>query len=503
MRFRMIPSPEKRGDGNKHLNRQAEPMEAFWKLAAVCLKMLFRKSTRKRFVCLVLAFLFMMGLNTFFFLDRTHDVEMEKKRLLNEKAFKAFFVRARTRPDCHRLLHRYGARVEKAGGRVVDLAFIYQNNLFVHFGPLPEGRGRQASLGLIRELFGLNGFAETVLPEPPPDPYLGRVRNAYQDHNGAGLSPEIVVERHDAIQRDLYDMADMIRAPLRGRRLAIYNDLTRKVVENLRRTRGPLAPPPNPYFSRVEAVVPLNLLYILSHLQDDTTTDIMDLAESVHVRDDGMVETFREYLGMPESDAPVPLYAQIDAYPRYIPIHVPSLLSQGWHWMMYRTIDLNTAMMALVDEMHFKGNLLFSYEKTRIIQDRVQRINADMRANQVNFYFTDLAMGIAFPFMISLFAFIHLKTELAFLLMFKNRIRQLLMIFWLLPLMLMLAAKGGLLAGYMVAALAGGTGMDPVILWPLLISFAISAAVFYPINRWCFVSYTSDNLSLHELHKGR
>jgi len=35
----------------------------FWRLLVVCLKMLFRKSTRKRFICLVAAFLFTVKIN--------------------------------------------------------------------------------------------------------------------------------------------------------------------------------------------------------------------------------------------------------------------------------------------------------------------------------------------------------------------------------------------------------------------------------------------------------
>lgn len=477
-------------------------MDEFRQLMLVCLKMLFRKSTRKRFVCLVLGFLLMMGLNTFFFLQRHHAVEMEKRRLLTEKAFKVFFLRARSRADAHRLVHRHGPEIDRMGGRIVNEAFIYQNNLFLHFDEPAAGGPRTGAPGLLDALFGTEAFAAALFGESPDPGGMIRMRNAYMDYNGSGLSPSIASQRQDEIVRDLRDMADMIRAGLSGRRMMVFNDSVNRVTGRLERVLPQGAPPPNPYLSRVEAVVPVNWLYPFSHLRDDVTTDIVDLGEAIRTVD-GRMETFEDYLAVPEDQTKGPRYIDIDAYPRYIPVFAPNLLTQGWHWMLFHDLRLDRALMAFFDGRHFKGNLLFSYEKTRILQNRTDRINQELRWNQANFYVTDLTMGIAFPFMVSLFAFIHLKTELAFLLMFKNRIRSLLWIFWLLPLVLVAAAKGGVTAGFMVYAQSGGAAMDGVFVLPLLISFVAAAAIFFPINRWCFSSFTGDNLCLYELHKGR
>ena len=479
-------------------------VNTFLKLTAVCLKMLFRKSTRKRFVCLVLSFLFMVGLNTFFFLQRHHEVEIQKQGLLDEKAFKVFFLRARTRHDVYGFRHRHGREIAQLGGAIVENAFIYQNNLFVHVDSGSGTRHQPEAMALMEALFGTEAFFRSLFAHPHETPYLGQIRNAYLDHNGAALAPKIVQERHEDIKRDLYDMAHMIRGGLTGRRMTIYNASLRKVVESLGRVRPETSTRPNPFLSRVEAVIPANLLYLFSHLQNDITTDIEDLAQAIHVVD-GRIETFAEFLAAPEPVAGggTSLYVDMDAYPRYIPVFVPDLLTEGWHPMMFHNLRLNQDFMAFAEARHFKGNLLFSYEKTNILQSRTQQINSDLLANQINFYFTDLTMGVAFPFMISLFAFIHLKTELAFLLMFKNRIRLLLLIFWLLPLGLVLAAKGALTAGYMIHAQMTGVAMDVIIVLPLLLSFVGAAIIFYPINRWCFSSFTGDNLCLYELHKGR
>ncbi|MDP3283940.1 MAG: hypothetical protein Q8M56_05895, partial [Desulfobacterales bacterium] len=73
-------------------------------LQVVCLKMLFRKSTRKRFVCLVVTFLFLMGFNTYSYVMTFIKTESLKKEVLDEKAFRFFFIRQRTPDDFEKFL---------------------------------------------------------------------------------------------------------------------------------------------------------------------------------------------------------------------------------------------------------------------------------------------------------------------------------------------------------------------------------------------------------------
>ena len=132
----------------------------------------------------------------------------------------------------------------------------------------------------------------------------------------------------------------------------------------------------------------------------------------------------------------------------------------------------------------------------------VKKINADIRSNMFHFYLIDFSVGVAFPFMISLFAFIHLKSEISFLFMFKNRIRALLIIFWLLPIVLILLVKTGLLLSYLFYASQQGFNVGATMSLPLAVSFLLASTAFYPINRWCFIQFTSNRLNLHALHKG-
>ena len=105
----------------------------FWKLLVVCLKMMFRKSTRTRFLCLVAAFLFTMGFNTHSYIKKFQEAEISKLQILEEKAFKVFFLRFRTRTDSLRFQKREASGLARLGAVPLKKAFIYQNNLFIPF----------------------------------------------------------------------------------------------------------------------------------------------------------------------------------------------------------------------------------------------------------------------------------------------------------------------------------------------------------------------------------
>jgi len=480
----------------------------FWNLLVVCLKMLFRKSTRRRFLCLVAAFLFIMGFNTHSYIKKFQDAEIRKLQTLEEKAFNVFFLRFRTKSDYLRFDQRQAPELARMDAAPLKMAFIYQNNLFIQYRgdqPPPPATADLPGLALLYELFDLETAAAEFRMAGDPADYTIKVRNHYIDHNGADLDLDIVLARHTALKGDLADAADLIRGNLSGKRLAVFNDLTWRVANNISRDNPVADRAVNPFFSRVALIVPLNLFHIFDNMAKDVTMDIIDYAESVRAMADATLEVEASYLQVPGVYADKLLYGDIDLYPRYVPVYAPRLLAARWHWMLYEDIGLNQAFLEKLDRLHFKGNYLFSYEKTLSLKERVRKINADILANHVDFYMTDLSMGIVFPFMISLFAFIHLKTELAFLLMFKNRIRELLLIFWALPLGLILFVKAGLAGFYLVHHFNGAltTAAAGVMLLPMTVAFIFTAIIFFPINRWCFSQFTGEQLNLSVLHKGR
>ncbi len=480
----------------------------FWKLLVVCLKMLFRKSTRKRFLCLVAAFLFTLGFNTHSYIRKFQASEISKHQVLAEKAFKVFFLRFRSDSDYLRFAKQQVPDLARLDATLLKKAFIYQNNLMIHFfATLPPDAVRTdpdiQGIGLLYDLFNLETAAANFFVENDPGPYTFKVRNNYIDHNGRDLGLDIILARHTALKGDLADAADLIRGNLTGKRLAIFNDLTWRINNNILRVVPPESPAVNPFFSRVALVVPLNLFHIFNNLANDNTTDIIDYAESISAGENATLEIEKTYLQIPEGYWSAAMYSDIDLYPRYMPLYVPNLITARWHWMLYEDITLNSAFMDKLDRLHFKGNYLFSYEKTLSILERVKKINADILSNHIDFYMTDFSMGIVFPFMISLFAFIHLKTELAFLLMFKNRVRELLVVFWLLPLGLMLSVKVGLVGVYLTHQFSSNPAAAGAMILPLAASFITIAIVFFPINRWCFSQFTGEQLNLSSLHKGR
>lgn len=483
--------------------------EDFRKLLVLCLKMLFRKSTRKRFVCLVVAFLIMMGFNTFGYVMKFHKSEMQKKNVLGEKAFKVFFLRMRTRNNFAIFFSHQYQKIKDLGSELVKQAFIYQNNLFVHFFSPPKTGINDATpasdgMDLIYRLFDIKDFANGYYLSDSNDGYQIKIKCNYIDYNGARLNQDMIDDRHRSLKFDLIDIADMIRGNVQDKRIEVFNSIRKEIIANINRVPPAQDNEPNPYLSRVESIIPMSFLHIWTNVKNDNTTDIVDLTESVTYQKDSTIATDKIYLGVPERYRESVMYEDIDIYPRYIPFFISDLLKPQWNWLlMYQDINIKSQFVDYIEQLHFKGHYLFSYEKSQIIKDRVKKINDDIHSNHINFYLTDLSMGIAFPFMISLFAFIHLKTEIAFLLMFKNKIRELLFIFWLLPVSLIMFVKGGMLAAYLLYLFSKNFGLTVYIGLPLSISFLLAAVVFYPINRWCFSQFTGDTLNLHALHKGR
>lgn len=465
--------------------------------------MLFRKTTRIRFVFLVIAFIFMMGFNSYSYLMKFHKTESQKNEILNEDAFKIFFLRTRSRGDCSRFIRNYKTEIARSGGNIVKDAFIYQNNLFIHF-PQEEtltGPVRQ-DLKVLFSLFNIDRKKRGHFLSGTGDDFDTGIGAFYFDYNGFLLSSDNIRDREKQLNGDLIDVADMIREGLGGRRLDIYNKIKGQIIDNIIRIPPEKTPGPNPYLSRVESVVPMNFLYIMSHVRKDTTTDIMDLLYSVRYEDEKIL-TIRPFLKTPDQYGDELFYNDIDAYPRYLTVYAPEVIKPGWNRLMYEDLELNTAFMDQIDQLHFKGHYLFSYEKSRIMREKILRINGDIRLNHIYFYLSDLSIGIIFPFMISLFAFIHLKTELSFLFMFKNRIRKLLFIFWLLPVSMMFLVKGSLLAGYVFMAAHARGEPSLYVIYSFIITFAAASIIFYPVNLWCFSQFRGSRLNLYSLHKGR
>jgi len=309
----------------------------FRKLLAVCLKMLFRKSTRKRFVCLILAFLFIIGFNTYSYVRQYLKTESAKNNIIMENAFKVFFVRMRTQGNCLAFLHNHQKKLNELGSKLVMDAFIYQNNLFIQFQPATKDTMESETtsndaLILLYGLFKINDQIQSFYIESDPQDDRVTVWNIYVDYNGIGLNPEMMKTRHTSLLGDLSYITDMIKGNLGRTRGEVVYTARDTLFRNIHSAYRGKRKEPNPYLSRVESIVPLNFLNILSHIATDNTTDIIDLAESVQYKEDSIIETEREYLHIPEAYKESLIYGDINVYPRYIPLYIPDLLTQKWNW---------------------------------------------------------------------------------------------------------------------------------------------------------------------------
>ena len=246
--------------------------EDFRKLLVVCLKMLFRKSTRKRFVCLVVAFLFMMGFNTCSYVKKFHTAEALKKQVLDEKAFKVFFLRMRTRNVFVRFFTQHYNKLQQLGSAIVKKAFIYQNNLFIHFFAPSESKDNdqaqdKSAMKLLYNVYNIEKFAADFYANESNGNHQIKVRGNYIDHNGAGLNKEIIAARHTTLKFDLIDIADMIREEVWDKRTDVYNSIKKTIITNIKRLTLDATQEPNPYLSRVESIVPMNYLHILTNIK--------------------------------------------------------------------------------------------------------------------------------------------------------------------------------------------------------------------------------------------
>lgn len=478
----------------------------FRRLFMVCMKMLFRKSTRKRFAFLVLSFLFIIGFNSHSYIKKYHMTEIQKREILDEKAFKVFFLRFKTAGDLNSFLQNHMKELHDYGAFIMEDQFIYQNNLYIPFySPDQSNVGRYTDdapvIRLFYHLFGINEIAEKYSLKETQARSSRKVKNIYINHNGNLVDEKTLTERHRNLQRDLFDIAYMLRDNMTGKRIDVYNLIADSIISNIKMIPPSDGHAVNPYFSRVECVIPVNVINILAGINIDNATDIIELGGSIRSEGD-MITVPEPYLNTPEEHAAGPVFKGLNIYPRYLPLVTLDILKPDWNWMLYQDIRLKKDLMGYLNKLHSKGHYMYSYEKQYIMKEKVEKINREIRFNHIQFYLTDLSMGIVFPFIISLFAFIYLKGELAFILMYKNRIREILAVFWLMPVSLMIMVKAILLSTHLIYYSSLNIYIPAFVIVPLGITVLIDSMLFIPVNRYCFSPFTGNLLSLYNLNRG-
>jgi hypothetical protein len=165
----------------------------------------------------------MMGFNTLSYVKKFHTAETLKKQVLDEKAFKVFFLRMRTRNIFVRFFNRHYDKLQQFGSAIVKKAFIYQNNLFIHFFAPSESKDAdrdqdKSAMKLLYNVYNIEKFAADFYADQSNSSHQIKVRGNYIDHNGAGLNKEIVAARHTTLKFDLIDIADMIREEIWDKR---------------------------------------------------------------------------------------------------------------------------------------------------------------------------------------------------------------------------------------------------------------------------------------------
>ena len=181
-----------------------------------------------------------MGFNTCSYVNKFHKTEVRKKEVLNEKAFKVFFLRMRTKNTFERYFVQHYKKLQNLGADIVKKAFIYQNNLFIHFFEPDEYSDEDRTvesraMNLLYQMYHIQAFAHTYYVEDNQKEDYQKVRNNYIDFNGARLSADVIAGRHTALKFDLLDIADMIRENIWDKRIEVYNSIKKSIVNHMER----------------------------------------------------------------------------------------------------------------------------------------------------------------------------------------------------------------------------------------------------------------------------
>jgi hypothetical protein len=463
--------------------------QPYWLVSRSCVKMLFKPATRKRLMCLVSAFLICIAVNAGNHLVNAAQAGRRCQLLLTNPAFKLYFIRCRNARDLQRFLVRERRRLTAIGAGVIGRSFVYQNQLYLPVAGSPT----TPSLAPVRQLFGPNPQRFFRSPDPPADQGPVQLKAVY--------FPRGRLPSSDLVRLDLQDITSLLQKDLSGRRLLMANEKRQHLVRILAAESAGRYQARSPFFSRIESVVPMEYLDLWYNWSTDRTTDIVDWQGGLQIDDAGTVTVAAGYLTPPPAMDGRPGYWQFDIYPRYIPVWLPDIVTIQKQGIVLTGLRLQPEALALLKASQAEGRFLLSFEKLHVLESSVQQINRDRWIQNVAFFSLDFVMGVVFAFMMSLFAFVHLKAELAFLLMHRNAARSILRTFWLLPVILIGAVKLGALAAFILSGMPAPPGGLTEIWQPMSAALIATAVVCWPLNRWCFRQLTANRIALYRFHR--
>jgi len=465
---------------------------SFLDLSGVCLSMLFRPSIRSRLIFLIIGFVLMMTYNLYSHFNNVKKLRNDQIEILTEDAYKVFFISSLEIADYNDLVDKLEKKdlFNKYKSSIIKGAFIHKKNLFIDIlTPDKKNDSDDSPIKILYRLFGMSKFADSFYDTNNTDDFEINIKKDYFDHNGIKINKSEQKIRLDKCQEDIRFFLASIRINSSNKK-RIYDAQERKILD--------LSPVHNtkeinPFFSEVEIVIPINIINFLINIKELNKNQIRDAL--IETDDNNLLKVQKEYLEPPED-----LSKMDNLMPRYIPLFCKEFIykkNKNINRFFIPQLEYQNELMKFLKELQYLGNYLFSFEKLSIIEYKINKLNSDIYKAQINFFIVDIIIGIVFPFMISFFAFIYLKKEMAFMQFFKNNLKTILGIFYFFPLCIMFVIK------FIMYICFFNLNIVDHLVYPILISFIFVSIIFWRVNRWCFKEYLTDSLSLYAIFKGK
>ena len=455
--------------------------------------MLFRKSIRYRLFWLIIGFLSIIGLNIYQHFEKIDTIKTETMQLLNNDAFKFFFIFSLEKSDYYQLIDKLSNSFPEHIHVLPDI-FIYDKNLYLDFITTEDNEIRQNALHHMYSMFNINDHVNQFHTKYTGNNRYTLINKSYIDYNGKMIS----TERHKTRKKKLNDTIRFFTQELiedigREQKAALIQKQSFFLSTTRLQHQGEI----NPFLSKIEMIIPFNIFYILGNLSNRGINEINNGLTSAP---DNQYKVRKKYLHiLPENEY---LYkiAFDSLRPKYSAIFINHFIyrnSDYIHTFLLPTLSYKNDIMHFLSDLQFKGNYLFSFEKLYVIKHHVEKINSEITHAQISFFIIDFFMSLIFSFMMSFFSFIYLKKEIAFILFYKNRIRQIVSIFYIIPILLILIIKLLLYLFFFQFLVLNH------VVYPLIVSFIVVMTLFWFINRWCFKEFLSDQLNLYSIYKGK
>ena len=490
------------------LNRLNEIIKRYFQISKMFYYMIFRKSILFKLLPLIIILVSIIIINMMNYYEQLLLVESEKSKILNENTYKIFFVSAKSENYQYILTH---LRQNVNSFQLIDEAFIYMSNLYIDFLPL---RKRSKALKTIYDLFNIKEIVDNFFIEDTGEDdhnVWETIKIEYIDYNGLNSI------KGKKLNDEIFDAFEKIVFSKKGNRI---KEITTKYIDNIQKyiqKNDIERKNVKPLISDIELIIPKiyhNILINCYSMSENKSiaanqidNNIIFDSENYFLKVNSLLTDipYKELQNDNNSNKNKFLQdylkkANMYFFPKYYALYVESLIIENkeiYNKLLFPTLTLEKKHIQFLQNLHFNGNYLYSYIKLNYLEKQIETINDNTRKAQFLFWIYDSLLSLSFPFIISLFGYIYLKKEIAYILFHKSYSKYITFIFYLYPLFAILSIK---IAFYIIYL---NTIIVEYVIIPQLIIFIIIAILYWILNRLCFNEFLSNTIRLNSIFKGK